>query len=120
MEEEKIEKLSENDVMDVLRFAQQIYNTGFFGVFTPQMSNQNLINLNNNPLVPTKDAVDSALKSYKNSANTLQAYSEFAEVWDRLYSRTLEYYANMLSFDLNITCKNAYAQIGRASCRERV
>lgn len=101
--------LSEQELVEVLKFATQIYNADPYGYFTPQISNQNIIDLNNNPLVPTKDKVVSALSDYKNNLDQLQAYSEFMEAFDMLYKRLVKYYSNMLAFDLDISCTNAYA-----------
>lgn len=104
-----IEKLSETDVMDIIKMANTIYNAGnMFGVFTPQLLNQNLNSLNNNAFVPDKKSLDDALKNYKHQSDVLQSYNEFAEVYDSLFRRTIEYYVGLLSFDLHITCKNAY------------
>lgn len=108
-ENENIDKLSESDIYEVLKFANYIYNTNPFGYFTPDMSNRNLLDINNNPLVPTKDSVSKALKDYKGSQEQLQAYSEFMDTYDMLYSRLVEHYTNLLAFDLDYSCKNAYS-----------
>ena len=63
------ETLSEQELMDILQFAMQVYNTDPLGFFTPNMNNRNIIDLNNNPLVPTKDRVKNALSDYKNCLN---------------------------------------------------
>lgn len=101
--------LSANELVEVLKFAAQIYSTDPYGYFTPNMSNQNIIDLNNNPEVPTKDKVTKALSDYKNNSEQLQAYSEFMEAFDMIYKRLVKYYTGMLSFDLDISCTNAYA-----------
>ena len=106
---EEEQMLSANELVEVLKFAAQIYNTDPYGYFTPNMSNQNIIDLNNNPEVPTKDKVTKALSDYKNNSEQLQAYSEFMEAFDMIYKRLVKYYAGMLSFDLDISCINAYA-----------
>lgn len=106
---EENEMLSEQEVYDILKFASQIYTADPYGYFTPSMGYQNIIDLNNNPLVPTKDKVMSALTNYKNSSEQLQAYSEFMESFDMIYKRLVKYYCNMLAFDLDIVCTNAYA-----------
>ena len=99
--------LSEEETYDVIKFANNLYGYEGFGVYTPWLSNENLINLNNNPRIPGNlEAIIKALKDYKREAGNLQAYSEFMEVFDMLYNRTVEYYTNLLSFDLQITCKN--------------
>lgn len=99
--------LSEEQVYDVVKFASNLYGYEGFGVYTPWLSNENLINLNNNARIPTYEAIVKALSDYKREASNLQGYSEFMEVFDMLYNRTIEYYTNLLSFDLQITCKNA-------------
>ena len=75
--------LSANELVEVLKFAAQIYNTDPYGYFTPNMSNQNIIDLNNNPQVPTKEKIVKALTDYKNNSEQLQAYSEFMEAFER-------------------------------------
>lgn len=86
--------LSEQEVFEVFQAASQIY-----GWFTPELANQNLINLNNNPSFPTRDRLNKALESAPYDAVLLAEYSQFAEVFDRLYAKTIEYYANLLKFD---------------------
>lgn len=86
--------LSEQEVMEVFQAAQQIY-----GWFTPQLANQNLIGLNNNPKIPTRESLTKALEAAPYDTKLLVEYSQFAEVFDRLYSKTIEYYANILKFD---------------------
>lgn len=75
-------------------------------IFTPSLLNQNLINLNNNPETPTYDKLVKALADAKNSANKLQGYQEWMEMAEITFKRLLEYYANILSFDLSYTCIN--------------
>lgn len=98
------EQLTESEVYSVLAFADSLYGTN---VFTPQLLNQNLINLNNQPLKPTYDKLIKALSNSKYSAEELQGYSEWLEWTDSLYNKTLNYYSNLLSFDLSYRCNNA-------------
>ena len=111
MSVEEAQKLAENiDMQDVISMANQIYNNygNYFGVYTPSLLNQNLNSLNNNPIVPTKESLNKALLDYKFQSSDLKAFTEFAEAWDILFERTLNYYVNMLSYDLQISCTNAY------------
>lgn len=111
MSVEEAQKLAENiDMQDVISMANQIYNNygNYFGIYTPSLLNQNLNSLNNNPIVPTKESLNKALLDYKFQSSDLKAFTEFAEAWDILFERTLNYYANMLSYDLQISCTNAY------------
>lgn len=109
MENNENEKLTQEDLFEILRFADSIYNSNLYGYFTPTMSNQNLIDLNNNPKAPTIQSIREALANYKSSEDELQGYSEFMDAFSMLYERFVEYYTNMLAFDLDISCKNAYA-----------
>ena len=109
-EEKELDKLTSEDVYEVLKFANYLYNNNAFGYFTPDMSEQNLIALNNNPLVPKSGDVEKALSNYKASADELQGYADFMEAFDMLYKRAVEYYSNMLKYDLDIDCKNAFTE----------
>ena len=108
MSKQTTEMLTKEEVMEVFNFANYLYNSNIFGYYTPDMSNQNLINLNNNPLIPTVEKVRSALANYKTSADELQGYSEFMEVFDNIYKRAVDYLAGMLKYDLDIDCINAF------------
>jgi len=103
------EMLSMDDLTEIFKFAQYIYSSDPYGYFTPDMSHKNIIDLNNNPQAPTKDKVVKALSDYKNNTEILNAYSEFMEAFDMIYKRTAYYYSNMLAYDLDISCINAYA-----------
>ncbi len=100
------QKLSSNELQDVLDFSAGLMAAD--GWFSPFLSNQLLNNLNNNPRLPNAEQVKKALQDYKNSGADLSGYVDFARSVDMLFKRTLYSYANALSFDLQITCKNAY------------
>lgn len=101
-------KLSKNDLQDVIDFSAGLMAVDNF--YSPFLSNQLLTNLNNNPRLPNAEAVKKALNDYKNSGADLQGFVEFASAFDMIFKRTLYSYANALSFDLQITCKNAYTK----------
>lgn len=108
------EKLSAQDVLDVVQMASEIYSagralgltTGSLTYTTPSLVNRNMNSLNNNPLIPTKEGLKRALMNYKDNADVLKAFSEFAEVWDMLYARTINYYTNLLAFNLDYVPMN--------------
>lgn len=100
------EKISRSDIQDVIDFSAGLMAVDNF--YSPFLSNQLLTNLNNNPRLPSAESVKKALNDYKNSGEELQGFVEFASAFDMIFKRTLYSYANALSFDLQITCKNAY------------
>lgn len=103
--------LTKEQVETVLQFAQGIWAGERYGaVYTPYLSNELLNNLNNNARVPTYQSIVDALANYKNNAKNLQGYMEFMQQFDMIFARTLMSYVNVLSFDLTVTCKNAYTQ----------
>ena len=102
------EKISRSDVQDVIDFSSGLM--AMDGFYSPFLSNQLLTNLNNNPRLPSAESVKKALNDYKNSGEDLQGFVEFASSFDMIFKRTLYSYANALSFDLQITCKNAYTE----------
>lgn len=102
--------LEKQEVVDVIEFAQNLWAAEKYGLYTPWLQNQLLNNLNNNPRIPDYKSIVEALSSYKESAKNLQDYMEFMQKFDMIFSRTLMSYVNVLSFDLTITCKNAFTQ----------
>ena len=102
------EKISRSDVQDVIDFSAGLMAVDNF--YSPFLSNQLLTNLNNNPRLPSAESVKKALNDYKNSGEELQGFVEFASSFDMIFNRTLYSYANALSFDLQITCTNAYTE----------
>ena len=111
MEENK--QLTEDQVWETLEFAQSLYSRGGYwgGLYNPYSQNENLIRLNNLPSdSPTLDSIQKELASSKFDTTTLQGYSEFLQTFDRIYAKTLDYFAGMLSFDLQHTCLNASAE----------
>lgn len=102
------EKISRSDVQDVIDFSSGLM--AIDGFYSPFLSNQLLTNLNNNPRLLSAESVKKVLNDYKNSGEELQGFVEFASSFDMIFKRTLYSYANALSFDLQITCKNAYTE----------
>lgn len=102
--------INEEQVQAVIQFAQGLWAGEKYGVYSPWLQNQLLNNLNNNSIVPTYQKIQEALASYKESANNLQGYMEFMQKFDMIFARTLMSYVNVLSFDLTVTCKNAFTQ----------
>lgn len=101
------EYLSEQELDQVLQFAQGLYNGfGGYGFYTPFSQNQNLLALNNNGQKPTQEKLSKALESVPYDYGSLASYSEFMEIWDAIYAKTLRYFGGLLSFDLSYTCKN--------------
>ena len=85
-------------------FSNELLNVS--NIYTPSLLNQNLINLNNNPKTPTYDMLVKALQTAKTSAKDLQGYQEWMELAEITFKRLIEYYSNILSFDLCYTCIN--------------
>lgn len=105
--EEKV-MLSQKDVFDILEFANYISDRRYgLGVFTPQIVNDALKQLNINTLEPDETKLTQALGNPNANEDNLVAYSEFYNINSMLYKRMNDYLANMLSFDLKITCTNA-------------
>lgn len=105
------EKLLNNSQVEaVLEFSQGLWSAEHYGLYTPWLQNQLLNNLNNNAKIPNYQAIVDALATYKENSNNLQSYMEFMQAFDMIFSRTIMSYVNMLSFDLIITCKNAFTK----------
>lgn len=104
---EKEEKMTQQETWDVMQFANALYSgMSGFGYYNPFTQEQNLIALNNDPLIPTYESILSALESNPMDAKTLCGYSEFMEVFDSIYGRTLKYLNSLMSIDLYWTVEN--------------
>lgn len=101
------ETLTKEQVYSVVDFARSLSGLDSFGFYTPQLLNQNLLALGVSEKSPTYDKALKALDKAKEQAQQIQGYAEWCEYNNMLYARLLRYYANMLSFDLKIICKNA-------------
>lgn len=98
--------LTEEQVYDVLEFSKALYSVNKYNYYTSDLANKELRDLNNNPKVPTYQAIERALQDYKNNSETLQDFSEFMKVWDSIYDKTIKYLSGILSFDLSMHCIN--------------
>jgi hypothetical protein len=98
---EKKKPTKEELTQAVLEFAQYLY-TPIMGqnVYTPQMLYQNLLNLNVLPKKTDYDKIIKILENARDNASDIQGYSQFLENVNMTYKKTLEYYTNLLSFDM--------------------
>jgi hypothetical protein len=106
---EEIKMLSNEQLDSVIQFSQGLYNgfNGGYGFFaTPYSQYRNLISINNNPAKPTYDKLAKALESAPYDYQALSSYSEFMEIWDAIYAKTLRYFEGLLAFDLSYQCTN--------------
>lgn len=102
--------LSEDEVLSVLDFAANYYNTaiGALGsnVVTPELVNGALQQITNNPLKPKEDEINTALGDPINNEGKLTGMMEYFEMVDTLVKRTLYYMSSLPSFDMTYHCVN--------------
>nr|DAK91385.1 MAG TPA: portal protein [Caudoviricetes sp.] len=107
MTEEK-QLLTKDQVWDVLAFADKLargFDIG--GVYTPELLNQNLVNLTNNTNIPNYEKVIKALNAAPVSTDVLQSFSQYMEYFSSIYNKVATYKSNLLAFDLSYSCYNA-------------
>lgn len=104
------EMLTRGQLDQVMKFANALYIAEHMGPYSPWLSNAVMQNLNNTAKVPTYEDLKKALATYKESASNLQDYSQFMTHWDMVFNRTVSSYVNTLSFDMIMTCTNAYTR----------
>lgn len=97
--------LSEQEVFDVLKFAQGQFDM-YRGVYTPDLVNARMKDITMSPQMATADKINTALGNPKGSEQELIGYSEFLELNSMLYKRILLYFSGLLSFDFNYVVKN--------------
>jgi hypothetical protein len=74
---------------------------GFNMPYDAIVENNNLIDLNNNPKIPSYESLRNAIINYKDNAELLQDFSEFMKAWDTLYAKIIDVKLSMLSFDVS-------------------
>lgn len=107
-ENKNVEKevLTEEQLWDVIQFAKNM-SPYYTNVYTPDITNSRMQDINMNPLAADKAKVDSALKNPKDNEDNLISYSEFFELIDMVYKRMVGYVGNLPSFDLTFYPVNA-------------
>ena len=102
------DELSEENVWDILSFANALNGMGIYGnAYSPLLLNQRLKDLNLSPQAATEQALNDALAHPKDSENALQEFGNSFEITSQVYKRLLSYLANMLSWDMTFECINA-------------
>jgi hypothetical protein len=89
-----------------MEFARRMYDM-WPGVYTPELVNARMKDINLNPLAGTEAQINEALLSPKENEDKLVGFSEYFEMIDMLYKREVLYLGNMLSWDMTFTCVNA-------------
>jgi len=108
------EKLSEQEVnqvlnaFDFLQFSQayreSYYNNGAY--FSPDIVNQQMQNVNMNPVEATAQNLRNALANPKSSEEILRSYAEYAENNNMYYKRLARYFPDMAAFHPTFDCIN--------------
>ena len=99
--------LTEQQAWDVKLFGVAVNSAmyGYPGIYTPNLANRNLLNLTGNPDTPDYDKIIKVMTEGLSQSERLNAYQTWMEFADMIFKRTMEYYSNILSFDLTITAK---------------
>ena len=107
---EEQQQLTKKQVWDVLQFADGLNNSykNSIGLYTPDLLSKNLERLTSNPIGADYDSIVKALKDTPNSSELLSSFSQYMNYFDRIFSQTVDYFANILSFDLRWDCINAF------------
>lgn len=102
------ESLSENQLYDVFKVAENIYNTRFKDYSTPQLANQQLSSITMNSKNIDEQGLDNAIRNpnIRSSQETLIGYSEWLTFSEIVGKRSLDYIGNLPSFDYTFYCKN--------------
>lgn len=111
MEEDKEILLTEQETFDVLKFAtEMIGGVPWSGVFTPDLINSAVKQINNNPLVPNERNLSKALNDPNNGEDALAGFNQWFDANDMVFKRSRDYLAKMLSFDWTYECINAQSK----------
>lgn len=95
----------------VVEFANALYSIDKYGgYYSPYTSNNLLRSLQSNKAAPTLEAIKKALSECRTSPHEVNAYMEFMQGYDMLFSKIIKQYTSMLAYDLVPVCKNAFTE----------
>lgn len=110
------EMLTENQLYDVLRFAETYYSFAsktsstkfddFMGAYTPYLTNQRLGEIALTPQNLSSEALARAFSAPIDNQETLNGYSEFLVLTDSVAKRSRGYIGNLPAFDYTFYCTN--------------
>lgn len=116
MSEERLTEQEVNNVLnafDFLSFSNGYKNGSYYGYnlntqgyFTPDLINQQMQNINMNPVETTVENIINALKNPKTSESILREYSMALELQNMYYKRLLHYLSDMPCFNITFDCIN--------------
>lgn len=116
----KKDELSKEQVMEVMDFVSTLDNSYIQGLskranknkrqgfYSPQIQNDEEKRKGRDKIskMPTEENLSNAIYGNDGNFGLLQAYSEFFDTIDSIYSSIIKYISGLLSFDLSISCKN--------------
>ena len=100
------ERLTEEQVnqvlnaWDFLEFSKAYRGSYYNAYYTPDIVNQQMKNINMNPVDADLSQLEKALSTPKSSEDILRHYAEGIEVKNMFYKRLLRYFSDMASFNL--------------------
>ena len=94
------------NVFDFLSFSESYKDTYYNKYFTPDLINQQMQNINMNPIEASIDDIKKALSSPKNSESILRKYSMSLELNNIYYKRLIRYISDMSCFNITWDCIN--------------
>lgn len=110
MEETKMLTTQEvNDVLrvwDAVEFARNYNNAYFNSYITPDAINEQMQNINMNPVEATVDEIVKALNTPKSSEEILRGYANSLENQNMYYKRLLRYLGDLPAFNMTFDCVN--------------
>lgn len=107
--------LSDAQVYDVFKFAEETYNYAYggyatnfdrYGTYTPYLTNERLSEIGLSPKNVSNKQLNDILESPITNQNGLIGYSEWLKFNDMIAKRTLGYLGNLPAFDYTFTCIN--------------
>ncbi len=113
----KNKQLTEKEVKETLDYSAEVYRalkinpSMIFNSFSnAQTQNEVLVSLNNKEIKIDSDLINKALADTINNEDVLQSVSGYLKTVDGIYASTINYLANLLSFDVYRYCINANGQ----------
>lgn len=91
---------------DFLEFANSYKSSYYNDYLTPDLVNQQMKNINMNPVNVTVEGIERALSSPKESEGILRNYAQSTELQNMYYKRLVRYIPDMAAFNITFDVKN--------------
>ena len=99
VEKDENVEIPESIAWDMIQFARSLESGLYGNVYTPDLINSRMKDVNYNPIMANQTQLDAALANPKNNEKTILEFGQGFESISQPYKRLISYLGNLLSYD---------------------